>query len=447
MAKFILRRLLYGFLVLFGVITIIFLLFNLKPGDPARMMGGQHATPEAIEAIRKDLGLDLPLHQQYMQYLNDISIISVHNVTDNKDRSYLYGPNYMSRNDNNEMEPAFLELFKVGSSSMLVLKKPYLRRSYQKKKKVTEIITESLPGTLILALTAMIFATIIGVILGIFSALKKDGFFDKAFFLMAVLGMSGPSFFMALIISWIFATLWYDTIFIPILPIIALGLGLVYGLILKKSKMKIHNKGNLELFGEYGLKGFAIGLSAWLLGIVINGLATSDVIPLIHNYLTLPGTNLNNAGSLIVTSDYGEEYLELKNLILPALTLGIRPLAIILQLTRNSMLDVLSQDYIRTARAKGLSKFKVIYKHALKNALNPVVTAVSGWFASLLAGAIFIEYVFNWKGLGLEVFNALEKDDFPVVMGAVLVIATAFVLINIVVDIIYGILDPRVRVK
>jgi peptide/nickel transport system permease protein len=445
--RFILKRLIYGFLVLFGVVTIIFLLFNLKPGDPARMMGGQHATPEAIDAIRKDLGLDLPFHQQYFQYLNDISFISIHNVTDSKNRSYLYGSNYMDRNSSGDLSPTFLELFKLGNENMLVIKKPYLRRSYQKKKKVSEIIAESLPGTVVLAVTAMLIATIFGIILGVFSALNKDGFFDQAFFVGAVLGMSGPSFFTALIIGWIGASLWYHNVLIPVLPVIAILAGIFYALVLKKTKKSGLNKSNPELFGEYALKGLGIGLGTWLLGVIINGLSSGEIIPFIHSYITLPGTNLNNAGSLYATSDYGEEYLELKNLILPALTLGIRPLAIILQLTRNSMLDVLSQDYIRTAKAKGLSSFKVVYKHALKNALNPVVTAVSGWFASLLAGAIFIEYVFTWKGLGFEVFNALEKDDFPVVMGAVLIIATAFVLINILVDIIYGILDPRVRAK
>ena len=111
------------------------------------------------------------------------------------------------------------------------------------------------------------------------------------------------------------------------------------------------------------------------------------------------------------------------------------------------MLDVLSQDYIRTAKAKGLSKYNVVFKHALKNALNPVVTAISGWFAGLLAGAIFVEYIFGWKGIGREVVEALEKYDLPVVMGAVLVSALLFVVINVVVDIMYGILDPRVRVK
>jgi peptide/nickel transport system permease protein len=112
---------------------------------------------------------------------------------------------------------------------------------------------------------------------------------------------------------------------------------------------------------------------------------------------------------------------------------------------RNSLLEVFNQDYIRTARAKGLSEFKIVTNHAIKNAMNPVVTAISGWFASLLAGAVFVEYIFNWNGLGKEIVDALNNLDLPVIMGSVIVIASMFVIINIFVDIIYGWLDPKIR--
>jgi len=127
--------------------------------------------------------------------------------------------------------------------------------------------------------------------------------------------------------------------------------------------------------------------------------------------------------------------------------LGIRPLGVVIQLMRNSLLEVLNQDYIRTARAKGLSEIRIVRKHALKNALNPVVTAISGWFASMLAGAVFVEYIFGWNGLGKEVVEALNTLDLPVIMGSVLVIATTFVIINILVDLIYAYLDPRIRLS
>ena len=130
-------------------------------------------------------------------------------------------------------------------------------------------------------------------------------------------------------------------------------------------------------------------------------------------------------GSLYVVDDFGEKMtIQWKNLILPALVLGIRPLAVIIQLMRNSLLEVLSQDYIRTAKAKGLTKYQVIKKHALKNALNPVITAVSGWFASILHGAVFVEYIFNWNGRGKAIFNELYTLDLPILSGSVLVSAT-----------------------
>ena len=152
-------------------------------------------------------------------------------------------------------------------------------------------------------------------------------------------------------------------------------------------------------------------------------------------------------GSWFDIDEQGNRRLSLQNLILPAITLGIRPLAIITQLTRSAMLDVLDQDFIRTAYAKGLNKRTVIWKHALRNALNPVVTAITGWFAELLAGAFFIEYIFGWKGIGKVTVDALEKLDFPVVMGSVLITAGFFILVNILADILYGIIDPRVRVE
>lgn len=359
MAKFILKRLFYGFLVLLGVITVIFLLFNVLPGDPARMMLGQRADQASIDAINKDLGRDKPMTTQFLMYLNDLSPISIQDP-ENKDHFLYLNP---------EKYSSYLKLFPVSSTKILVLKYPYLRRSYITKRKVSDIIKETLPETTVLALSAMTFATFFGILLGLFSAIKKNTWFDKSSLVFAIFGMALPSFFIGLIIAWFF------------------------GFILR----------------DY--------------------------------------TGLNHVGSLYTTDDYGEERLVLKNLILPTLTLGLRPLAIIIQLTRSSLLEVLSMDYIRTATAKGLSFYKVIFKHALKNALNPVITAISGWFAGLMAGAVFVEIIFNWKGIGYEVVDALNKNDLPVVMGATLVFAIIFVVINILVDIIYGILDPRVRVQ
>lgn len=215
--------------------------------------------------------------------------------------------------------------------------------------------------------------------------------------------------------------------------VIAMIFGLIFGIISALKKDTWIDK-SIQVFSTFGMSVpsfFSAILFAWLFGFVL------------HKY-----TNLEMTGSLYELDDFGETVnIKWKNLILPAIVLGIRPLAVIIQLMRNSLLEVMSQDYIRTARAKGLSEFQIIKNHAIKNALNPVVTAISGWFASMLAGAVFVEYIFGWNGLGKEIVNALITLDLPVIMGAVLVIASLFIFINILVDFIYTLLDPRVKLS
>ena len=359
MLRFVGKRLLYGLLVLLGVVTLVFFLFNILPGDPARMMLGQRADQESIDIINRDLGRDKPVGLQYLNYLNDLVPISVHNNTDSASYFFLADDKYAP----------YTTLLKLGSTSV-VLKAPYLRRSYQSQRKVSDILATAFPQTAILALVAMLFALAVGITLGVLAALHKDTWIDRTILVVSTLGMSLPSFFAAILIAWLFA------------------------------------------------------------------------------YVLADWTGLSMFGNLYTVDDYGcGEYLDLKNLILPALTLGIRPLATLTQLTKNSMLEALSQDYIRTARAKGLSHRRVVVHHALRNALNPVVTSASGWLASLLAGAVFVEYVFDWKGMGVVIVDGLEKYDFPVVMGTILFICVLLVLINILTDILYGLLDPRVRVR
>jgi len=213
--------------------------------------------------------------------------------------------------------------------------------------------------------------------------------------------------------------------------VIAIIIGLVFGVISARFKDTWLDK-TIQILSTLGMSVpsfFSAILFAWLFGFVL------------HEY-----TNLEMTGSLFVLDDFGEKnQIQWKNLILPAIVLGIRPLAVVIQLMRNSLLEVLNQDFIRTAKAKGLSDFHVIKNHAIKNALNPVVTAISGWFASMLAGAVFVEYIFGWNGLGKEIVNALNTLDLPVIMGAVLVIALLFIVINIFVDIIYARLDPKIK--
>lgn len=358
MIPYVTKKLLYSISVLFGIVTVVFLLFTALPGDPARLMLGQRADQSEVEMIRKDLGLDLPLSTQYFVYLNDLSPLSFYNRTDENSP-------YFFEHDEHESSLVLSQ----GENSNIVLKAPYLRRSYQSRQTVVDIVTEALPGTAVLAVTAILIATVLGVLFGIFGALYKGQWPDKLLMIFSIFGMSLPSFVAAILIMWVFA---------------------------------------------------------YLLG---------DL------------TGLEVTGSLYEIDEFEGKRLVLKNLLLPAITLGVRPLAVFMQLTRNSMLEVLSMDYVRTATAKGLSFRTVVVKHALRNALNPVITAISGWLASLLAGAVFVEIVFGWKGLGLIMLNALNTYDLPVVMGCIILVAVIFVIINMLVDVLYGIFDPRVSIS
>jgi peptide/nickel transport system permease protein len=213
--------------------------------------------------------------------------------------------------------------------------------------------------------------------------------------------------------------------------LIAIGIGIALGIISALYKDTLLDR-LIALISTLGMSipsFFSAILFAWLFGF------------LWHNY-----TGLNMTGSLYEVDDFGEgSYIRWKNLLLPAIVLGIRPLGVVIQLMRNSLLETMGLDYIRTAKAKGLSTYTVIIRHALKNSLNPVITAISGWFASMLAGAVFVEYIFGWNGLGKEIVEALNSLDLPIIMGSVIVIATTFVIINILVDIAYAYLDPKVR--
>ena len=341
-------------LVLVGVVVLVFFLFQ-GFGDPTRIVAGQSSDSTTQANIRRELyltnenGEKIPKFKQFLYYLNDVSPICFHSKE--------------------EITNKKLKGFFIGGDKKFGFKIPYLRKSYQTKRPVWNILMQALPGTLMLAISAMFIAMLIGIPLGVMAAVKQNTWLDTSAIFSSIVGISAPSFFMGIIMVYVF--------------------------------------------------GFV--LSDW--------------------------TGLHIAGSWFAIDDEGHRRLTMQNLILPAITLGIRPMATITQLTRSAMLDVLDQDYIRTAYAKGLSKRQVIWKHGLRNALNPVITAITGWFAELLAGAFFVEYIFGWQGIGKVTVDALEKLDYPVVMGAVLVSATFFILINILADILYGVVDPRVRVE
>lgn len=349
--RYILRKILYGLSVLWGVVTLVFVLFNVLPDDPARLTLGQRSDLASVENVRKELNLDKPVSLRYLLYLNDISPIGLH-LRDEAPAKY----------------HAYLTI-PAGKDKAILLKTPYLGRSYQSKRPVWDVLADALPGTIILAFSAILFATVFGIALGVLAALRRGTWLDTSAILASVAGISAPSFFAGLLMAYLF------------------------------------------------------------------GYVLSDI------------TGLSMVGSLWEYDTFGGRYLSLRNLVLPALTLGIRPLAIITQLTRSALLDVLSQDYIRTAYAKGLKKYQVIWRHALPNALNPVVTAISGWLAELLAGSFFVEFIFSWKGIGKLTVDSLDKFDFPVVMGAILVTSSIFIIVNMLTDLLYVRMDPRVKLR
>ena len=318
MLAFTIRKFFYSILIIFGVMSVIFLVMNLLP-DPARMMQGQRADLSTQAAIRHQLGLDLPVWERYLVFMKQAA---------------------------------------TGD----------LGRSYSSNRPVMESILERLPATIVLTTSAMFIATILGIAIGILSAIKSYSIWDNLSMIFALIGISVPSF--------------------------------VSGLLL------------------------IIAFGAWLQIFPISGYVIQD------------------SSKWYEFWNFHWEYLAL-----PMLTLALRPISIIARVTRSSMLDVLSSDYVRTAKAKGLSPKVVIFRHALRNALNPVVTTISSWLAALLTGAFFIEYIFNWPGIGSLAFDAIPRSDFPTIQGTVFFAAVIFVVINFLVDILYAKLDPKVKLQ
>lgn len=345
MTGFFLNRIISGFLVVLGVVCIISSIIYLAPVDPARLTFGQMSEDKAVEQKRKELGLDKALHIQLLYYLQDISPVLITRT----ERSL----------KNTFFDKSFLGL-------RFIVKPPYLRESFQTGRNVNEILFEALPQTVILAFTALLIASLLGMSLGFVAALKKDSVIDQIIIALSTIGYSVPSY------------------------VSAIFLAVVFG---------------------FFLSGY---------------------------------THLNLQGSLFDINDAGDDVLVLKNLILPAIALGVRPIAVITQLTRSAVIDVLSLDYIKTAKSKGLNFAAIIRKHIIKNALNPIVTTISGWFASLLAGAFFVEFVFNFKGLGFTTVIALINYDIPVLLACMIFVSIAFVIINILVDLTYKLINPTV---
>ena len=317
-----------GALVLWGSFTLVFLIFTSVP-DPARQLAGQQADPEVIADLRARFGLD---QTPWVRYVHAVQALSP------------------------------LGTLEDGGWGV---RWPSLGQSYVRPASVGSLLMQALPATGLLAITALIFAIVLGLPMGLVAARNPGGWFDRIVVGGSVLGMSAPSFFMAILLGYVFAVRW----------------------------------------------------GGW--------------------------TGLPLTGSLWDLDDQGQTTLALRHLILPAITLGLRPLAVLSQLMRGAALDVLSAPHVQTARAFGASENEVMRHHVLRNALNPVVTAASGWLAQLLAGAVFVEFVFGWRGLGFLLFEALEQHDLPVVMGGVLLVSFTFVMVNALADLTYRLLDPR----
>lgn len=304
MLTYIVRRLIQTVPVIFGVILVVFLIMQMVPGDPAVLIAGDGASEETVQAIRHDLGLDRPLPLQYIQYVLDVF-----------------------RGD--------------------------LGTSYRSDHPVMDEIMLRLPTTIQLALASIVITIVLGMIAGIVSATRQHSAADRLIMLVALLGISLPSFWLGMM-----------------------------------------------LISFFSVKYHLLPVTGW--------------------------------GSL-------------EHVILPAITLGASGAAIVARMTRSSMLDVIHQDYIRTARAKGLKNRLIVHKHALKNALIPVITVIGLQFGTLLGGTVLVESVFAINGLGRLIVDAIRMRDLPVVQGGVLVASVIFVFVNLGVDLLYRYFNKRIE--
>lgn len=358
MSTFILRRLVLAIPVLFGILLVTFALGRSIPGDPCKAMLGEKATEEVCIPLIQKLGLNEPIPTQFAIYLGNI----FHGDLGN---SFRYG------------------------------------------RPVTDLLVERLPVTLELAVTALIFAIVVGIPLGVISAYRYNSKLDVVTMVGANVGVSMPVFWLGLMLAFIFSVILKDTPFV--LP----------------------PSGRLTAGAN-----FAPFYVSW--GLAANEQAASGLMIFI--------SRLNILNSVLTLN--GQQFVDaLRHLILPAIAVGTIPLSIIARMTRSSVLEILGQDYVRTARAKGLSEYRVVVRHAVSNALLPVVTIIGLNFGGLIAGAVLTETIFGFAGIGKTLFDGITARDYSLVQGVTLVTAIAFVVINLLVDILYGYVDPRIRLS
>lgn len=332
MLRYILKRFIQVIPVLIGVSVVVFLLLRVFAPDPAPIVLGQHASNEMIEAWRESHGLNAPIWKQFLDFF--------------------FGA---LRGD--------------------------FGTSYYSNTPVWKEIIARFPATIELSVLAMIFASLIGIFIGVISAVRKNSFIDNASMVIALIGVSIPIFWSGIMLIIVFA-------------------------------------GHLEILPS-------------------GGRISPLMRPETHTGLYLIDTLID--GNISAFKD------AVQHLVLPVIALGMYSMAIIARMTRSTMLDTLNQDYIRTARAKGLSKARVVFIHALRNAMIPITTVIGLQLGQLLGGSVLTETVFAWPGIGKFTVDSLLKSDFPVVQAVVLLIAIIFVMMNLLVDIIYAFLDPRIK--
>jgi peptide/nickel transport system permease protein len=346
----IFKRIITGLLSGLAVISLIALIIYHAPIDPVRIQFGQRSDPAAIAFLQKKYYLDRPYMEQLFRYFEDISPLQWINKEDLRLEDYNYFTTVTLNNN------------------LVILKWPYLRRSFTTGEKVSALIGTAFPSTLILAVAAMFIALLFGLILGTIAAIKYGSWIDYSITAVTTIFYAVPSYISAILFALV--------------------------------------------FGFY-----------------------------LHAYTGLPVQ-----GSLYSLDDFGNEYFKLSRLILPSIALGLRPVAMVAQMTRASLLEIFSKEYVRTALSFGLEYARVLRKHIFPNAMNPIITTVSGWFASLLTGAFFVEFVFNYRGLGDLTIQALSQFDLPVILGSCIVTVSIFIVVNIAADIAQVIMDPRIRI-
>jgi peptide/nickel transport system permease protein len=353
LTAYIARRLLGLIPVLLGISLLVFSFVRLIPGDPALTMLGERATPESRAALRKLLGLDSPW------FFNPQAVQKTGNPLDFFDGQYFRFVGSLARGD-------------FGSSIFSQIP-------------VSEELKRRWPATLELSIAAMLFAILVGVMIGVLAALRRNSVVDNASMAVALIGVSMPIFWLGMILKYAFS------VYTQVLP--------------PSSRL-------------------------------------SDALSITFT----PVTGLYVLDG-ILRGQPGASWDALLHLVMPAVALGTIPMAVIARMTRSAMVEVLAQDYVRTARAKGLQQRAVVMKHALRNAMLPVITVVGLSFGGLLSGAILTETIFSWSGIGSWIYEGILQRDYPIVQGGVLIVAFVFVLVNLLVDLSYALFDPRIQYR